>query len=51
MICAAQVRLMTPSSVPDSYDHSIHMAVGIIVFLPVLIGCWLCLNKYYERNR
>lgn len=48
MVCAVQIRLISSRWVPESYDTAIHMAVGMVVFIPVLLLSWNLLHKLYE---
>ena len=50
IVCATQVRLLTPESMGSSFDGVIHQSVGVIVFLSVLILFWKTLTNCHERN-
>ena len=50
MVCAVQIRQLTSQWLPESYHVAIHMAVGMIVFIPVLLLFWNLLQRIYGRN-
>lgn len=48
--CAVHARLFTSGLVPDSFQASLHAAIGGLVFLPGLLGFWILALKTYERK-
>lgn len=50
MTCAVHARLFTSGQVPDSFQASLHTAVGGLVFLPALFAFWILSLKIYERT-
>ena len=50
IVCATQVRLLTPESMGSSFDGVIHQSVGVIVFLSVLILFWKTLTHCHDRT-
>ena len=49
IVTAAQARVYTARILPDSFDAVIHQAVGVVVFLSILMVFWKILTKLYER--